>query len=157
MTTNFTSIVLWMAGPIVLWIPCLVVFQIPLGDPGVSEVREDRFSLVGFTLWVLFGVTCVVLLLSKTHVHNAACSHRSKGEGGCKGRASPFGVIYFILQQFSAKRFTKNRFVASALGLEPSPLGCACFPEILTFLTWTRRNWEFRCHRKWSLNRKFQC
>ena len=29
---------------------------------------------------------------------------------------------------------------------------CACFPEIFTFYTWTQRNWEFRRHRKWSLN-----
>ena len=36
-------------------------------------------------------------------------------------------------------------------------LRCACFPEIWTFFMWTQRNWEFRRHRKWSLNRQFQC
>ena len=30
-------------------------------------------------------------------------------------------------------------------------------PEIWTLFMWTQRNWEFRCHRKWSLNRQFQC
>ena len=34
---------------------------------------------------------------------------------------------------------------------------CARFPEIWTFFMWTQRNWEFRCNRKWSLNRQFQC
>ena len=36
-------------------------------------------------------------------------------------------------------------------------LECACFPEILTFFTLTYTNLEFRHHRKWSLNRQFQC
>ena len=36
-------------------------------------------------------------------------------------------------------------------------LECTRFPEICTFFVWTQRNWEFRCHRKWSLNRQFQC
>ena len=35
--------------------------------------------------------------------------------------------------------------------------GCARFPEILTFFTWTCTNWEFRDHKKLSLNRQFQC
>ena len=35
--------------------------------------------------------------------------------------------------------------------------GCACFPEIFTFFTWTQRNLEFILHRKWSLNRQSQC
>ena len=38
-----------------------------------------------------------------------------------------------------------------------TPLGCARFPEIWTLFMWTRRNWEFRRHRMWSLNRQFQC
>ena len=37
------------------------------------------------------------------------------------------------------------------------PQACARFAEIFTFLTWTCKNWEFRRHRKWSLNRQFQC
>ena len=39
----------------------------------------------------------------------------------------------------------------------PPPSGCARFPELLTFLIWTLKKWEFRRHRKWSLNRQFQC
>ena len=35
--------------------------------------------------------------------------------------------------------------------------GCGRFPEFLTFFTWTYTNLEFRCHRKWSLNRQSQC
>ena len=35
--------------------------------------------------------------------------------------------------------------------------GGARFAEIFTFFIWTLRNLEFRCHRKWSLNRRFQC
>ena len=35
--------------------------------------------------------------------------------------------------------------------------GCARFAEISTFFKWTQRNWEFRRHRKWNMNRQFQC
>ena len=35
--------------------------------------------------------------------------------------------------------------------------GCARFPKNWTFFMWTQRNLEFRHHRKWSLNRQFQC
>ena len=48
------------------------------------------------------------------------------------------------------------RFVDFNLFFDPVVQGCARFPEILTFFMWTQRNREFRCHRKWSLNREFE-
>ena len=60
-------------------------------------------------------------------------------------------------------------FQVCITGHMTSILGCACFPEMFTFFTWTYTNqfswifsWmytnlEFRCHRKCSLNRQIQC
>ena len=38
----------------------------------------------------------------------------------------------------------------------PAPLVCS-FCWIFHIFTWTCRNWEFWHHRKWSLNRQYQC
>ena len=46
---------------------------------------------------------------------------------------------------------------ANTRGWKPGCMqGCARFRAFVTIYSWTQRNWEFRRHRKWRLNRQFQ-
>ena len=71
----------------------------------------------------------------------------------CQGHTAQFPMSRWRL-------YTVTGSPSQALMMEVRllpPQGCACFSEHLKFFTWTYTNWEFRRHRKWSLNRQCQC